>query len=892
MATDPYAAFAKPVREAPTPKERKTEADIVSTETSTGRTATLTPLEAEEKRIRIAAAKRKEKEDAEAKAAAAEAKKASDQERRQKLLGFLEDIQRVKDLLSNPLATGPAAQLTGGLFASPGANLDALVTALKSPVVLQAMREAREGSKVGATGFGSLAVKEMDLLASAQGSLSTKQSPEELLRTLNRIDTNTRRFLAYTAGYDPNKPEGAALVGLALPKGSEKLAEPSGGDLKRGRWVKNPELAGVDAAVTSMIKAGRSEGQIRQWLNEYQEGLGDRTENLGVNIDYWRKTKKTPVVTVERQFVPSEGPTASLGTGAGGAFATGAAEQLTAGFLDELSGDREKAAAVQRGLREQNPGAYTAGSIAGGLLSVLAPEALAAKYGLRLPALLQGTPQAMLYGAGSAEPGERLSGALYEGLMAPFTNVAGNIVGKAVGVPLQGADEGIRRLAKRYGINLTPGQMTGGGGAEQTLSGLPIVGPQITQRRNETLEQFNRAAFDEGLAPIGAKVSAPGQQGIADAQEAVSKAYTDALGSVTLTPDQTFAQQVRGKPYSELGKLRDIGSELQKEVDDIFARHADPSGVISGENLQEALQDLQQLKTSYNKDPRWKRRIAPQIDEISDAYSGLLERQAPENFELFKKANEAYRNVSILERAVEKAPASTGGDIFNPSNLRSATKEGTTRFGGKKASARGDRPFNELVMPALNTVPAKFDDVSLTGRLASPSIGAGIGVGYGGVSMLSGQGEEKEEREPGVLPAPIAYGLLGAGLSSIPYTRAGTRAMSSLLTGERSPRQQTIGRLFEQYFPAVFRGVERGYSAEPGVPMPQEPAPLISPEMEKIINEANFAPVPPEKTEEIKVINGRPAKLDEATNQWLDVETGEPLEGFAYGGLVFAPRGY
>ena len=883
MAMQERAPWERP---GPSAKE---SADIGQKEASTSRTTTLTPLEAKEKRLIIQEKERKAKEASDAKAAAAEAAKSSAEKDRQLLRGFLEDITRARRLLSNPMATGPAAQLTGGIFATPGANLEALITALKSPIVLEAMKRAREGSKAGATGFGSLAIKEMELLASGQGSLSLKQSPEQLLKTLDRIDQNTRRFMAYNAGYDPAKPEGAALAGLPLPAGSEP-PPPTGGEVKGGEWKSNPELAGVDAAVTSMIKAGRRPDEIKQWLNEYQPGLGDRAKNLETNVENWKKNSVEPNVTIERQFVPSESPLSEVGAGPAGAFVTGAAEQLTGGFLDELTGDRQRASTVMRGLREQNPNAYAIGNVGGAIASAVLPEALAAKYGLRLPALLQGLPQNMLYGAGSAEPGERLSGAAYEGLMTPVTNIAGNLIGKAVSAPLKGADEGLRRLASNYGINLTPGQMTGGKGLEQTLSGMPIVGPQIRARRNETLEQFNKAAFDEGLAPIGVQVTAPGQKGIGEAQQAVSEAYNEALGGVALLPDQEFAQQVRGKAYSELGKVREIGPELQKEVDDIFARHASPDGTISGEGMQNALQDIQKLKTAYKADPRWGKRIAPQLDEISDGYSGLLERQFPENYEKFQNANEAYRNVSILEKAVDFGAE---GDIFSPGNLRAATRQGTARFGGKKASARGERPFNELVMPALDTIPAKFDDVSLAGRLANPAVGAGIGAGYGGVTMLtSDEGDKEPGASSGTLPAPLAYGLLGAGLAAIPYSRAGTRGMSALMRGERTPRQQKLGDLVETYFPAAFRGAVRGATAEPGVPSPQNEAPLLDQGLQELLNKTQFAAPAPEETDmpqgELKVINGRAARLDDATGLWVDVETGQPVSNYARGGMVFA----
>jgi hypothetical protein len=882
-----------PDKPTTTREERKDIASTSSTEAGTERTTTLTPLDAEEKRLIIEEKKRKAAEAAAAEEAAKGANAAAAQKNRDQMRNFLEDIQRVRKLLSNPMATGPAAQLTGGIYSTPAYDLSALLASLKNPIVLDAMKAARAGSKVGATGFGALSGKELDLLASSLGSLREGQSPAQLLETLNRIDTSTRRFMAYNAGYDPNKAEGATLVGLPMPQGAEPPT-PTGGDLKNGKWAKNPELLGVDAAVTSMIKGGRSEGEIRQWLNEYQPELGNTTQNLQANIDYYRKTKKDPRVAIERQFVPNESTIGTAGDSSAGAFAAGGADQILLGSVDELSGNREQTAAVMRGLAEKYPLEYGAGQLTGGITSSLLPVGAAAKLGKVGGGLLEGILQNAAYGAGSAEPGERLSNALYEGLMTPITNIFGSAVGKTIGVPLQGAPARLRLLADRYGINLTPGQLTGGKGIEQTISGLPIVGNQIRARRNETLDQFNVAAFDEGLKPIGIKVSAPGQAGIAEAQQAVKGAYDDALGGITLTPDTNFVQQARGAAYGKLSKLRDVGPEIQQEVDDIFTRHAGPNGEISGEGLQMALQDLQKLKNDYKTDTRWRTQIAPSLDEISDGYSGLLQRQFPENFQKFKQANEAYRNVSILEKAVDSA---TEGDIFNPGTLRQATKQGTVRFGGKKASARGDRPFNALVMSSLQTVPKKFDDVSLAGRVAAPALAGGAGLTYGGLSLMAqpeqGGGEQGEGEGSGVLPAPLAYGL-GAGLlASIPYSKFGNRGMAGLLRGSRTPGQQKLGSLIERYTPAMFRGIERGLTSEPGVPSPQGQVPLIDPQTQALIDRMAFSEPP--KEEEGSLIDkqsGRPVVM--SNGRLVFADTGEDAENMPYarGGLVFSMRGY
>ena len=120
--------FEKPTTAAPSRGERKVDVGIRGDEASATRTETLTPLEAAEKRLTIEEKQRKADEADAAKIAAAEAKKQSAQERRQQLLGFLEDIQRARKVLSNPLATGPAAQLTGNIHSTPAASLEALVT--------------------------------------------------------------------------------------------------------------------------------------------------------------------------------------------------------------------------------------------------------------------------------------------------------------------------------------------------------------------------------------------------------------------------------------------------------------------------------------------------------------------------------------------------------------------------------------------------------------------------------------------------------------------------------------------------------------------------------------------------------------------------------------------
>jgi hypothetical protein len=896
---DPYATFAKPVQEAPSAKQRTAAAGATKAEATAAVAPALTraQLRAAELQAQEAEAKLAEREEEKAgEAAAKEAAAEASMGNREQALLLLQLIQRAKDAVSKAGATGITAQITGGLFGTPAINLDAALEPVRSSTVLSAMAEARKGSAVGATGFGALDRGERAMLASSKGSLSAAQSPENIIQSLENIDRLLRYGLSREAGYDPRSPEGAALFRLPMPESAKDLPLPSGGDIKAGRWDKKPELAGIDAAISSMIKSGRSAEQIRQYLNEYQPGLGDETENLEVNIDFWKATGRDPNVTVERFFVPEEtGLIQEITDTPGGAGTQAALNQLSMGVSGLIPGETgQQIRAVQRGLAEKYPTATTIGNVLGGIGSAASGTALAGKLGLKLPGLLEGVVQEGFRGAAMAEPGERFGGAAEGSLTALGGNVLMKPVSSLAGNILRGATPDAATLSQKYDITLSPGQLSGVD--EGTLAGLPLVGGQVQARRNESLDAFNRAAFKDALAPIGVDVGAVGQKGIASAQEAVSDAYDEALGGLILNLDQPMLQAIRGKPYAELGKLKDIGPELQRSVDEIFTKYADPqNGAISGGNLQAALIEIRQLENAYKQDPRWANRIKPALSEISDGYAGALERQAPENFELFKNANTAYRNLSVLEGAVLKAP---DGDIFGPGNLRTATNQATNKFGGRKAAARGDKPFNELIQAATDIVPKKADEVSLAGRMFPA--GAGAGVGVGGVTLLSSPSEETSGQGdgPSYIPPSLLAAGLGAGLASLPYSRGGTRLANVLMGGQRSENQRLLGDLIANYMTPAVRGAFIGATSEPGVPMPQEqvdPGLVVTPEMRAaVLGSPTVETGEPSEPlggfkSEYTDVDALGRRIDPLTG--LPIEEEEAAEGFKRGGMVKGYKG-
>lgn len=902
-----FEEFEAPVRRV-SPKEREAAASATKAEAAADVAPELTQAQLRAAKLqgdkleRDLAGEDEGKKAAEGKAAAAQSKAVADREQAMLLLKL---IQRARDSVSAPAATGIPAQITGGLFGSPAKDLEGALEPIRSDVVLDAMAQARIGSAVGATGFGALDRGERAMLASSRGSLAGDQSPEKLLESLDNIDRIVRIGLAREAGYDPYSPEGAAMFGLPMPETTADLPLPSTGDVTTGRWDKRPELAGIDAAVTSMIKAGRSAGQIRQYLNEFQPGLGDKATNIEGNIDYHKKTGKDPGVTLERYFVQEEPGIAETITdnpvGAGVQAALNEASLGVSGLIPGETGQQIRAA--QRGLADQYPTATTIGGIAGGVASGITGVGLAGKT-MKLPGILEGVGQEAFRGAAMAEPGERLGGAAEGSLTAIGGNVLLKPVAGVVGGVLKGATKDAATLSQKYGVNLSPGQLTGVD--EATAAGLPLVGGQVQARRNESLVDFNKAAFNEVLKPIGASVDAIGQKGVAETQDAVIAAYNRALGGRVFQFDTPFVSAVRGAPYATLASMKgDQGPKAAGEIDRIL-NEINVNGAVDGRAWQQARRQLVDLQSAGEiKDAIGGTAIIDSVGDIIDAFDDLVKRQAPDVFEDYMAANTAYRGTKVLERAVDFAPR---GDVFGPGNLRSATRQNTAKFGGSAASARGERPLNELVMAGLNVIPDRVDEVSLAGRLLPGAAGAGAGVGA--VSLLPAPSDSNNTQNEGspYFPPELLAAAAGVGLASLPYSRRGTGLANALMGGQRNANQQMLGDLISRYSPAALRGGFIGGNNEFGVPMPQEEVStdlVISPEMREALLGAqapagyqgvtpegfdpgyeDAAPVEDGNGMSTVTMGGREVFFDSERGAYVDAATGEPVEGYNRGGEV------
>ena len=297
------------------------------------------------------------------------------------------------------------------------------------------------------------------------------------------------------------------------------------------------------------------------------EGYNPYGDDLNEALRYRDKGGKGALLLAPKSGY--QGPTAlgSMAASPVGAYAAGAANALTGGYLDEIvgatGGDAARAQQAKEVMREAHPIADIAGNITGGALAMAGGEAAlgrlgvsaATRAGTLAPRLIgEDAAYGGLYGSGENND-NRLGGALGGAVAGAAGGVAGRYLGGAAARAL--APTG-GRLAELYaqGVRPTLGQRVVGAegpvssivgravnGAEEAMQSIPGVGYAVAGARGRARDQFERGAFDSALGEIGDKLPGDmklGTEPHAYMQDAFNRAYDDARSGMQFVPDQQY----------------------------------------------------------------------------------------------------------------------------------------------------------------------------------------------------------------------------------------------------------------------------------------------------------------------------------------------------------------
>jgi hypothetical protein len=350
-------------------------------------------------------------------------------------------------------------------------------------------------------------------------------------------------------------------------------------------------------------------------------------------------------------------------------------------------------------------------------------------------------------------------GAVAGGVASPLLQVASRVVAPRV-------DAAVKYLQDR-GVRPRPGQLIGPRAAavEDKAMSAPIVGDAIAGAQRRAVEDFNRAAYNEVLKPLGQKYSGPvGRDGIAAVQDTLGKAYDDVLPNLRWKADPKFV----GEFKKIAGMAQSLPPDKYTQFQRVMENELIPrvrGGTMDGISFKELESELGRLARTYASSSSADDRVlANGINEVLTSARSALERSNPKFAGQLRRINQAYATFTRVQDAAGRVGTEEG--IFTPNHLLSAVRN-MDKSARKGAFARGDALLQGLAENGKKVLGIKYPDSGTAGRLANMGAGAALVTN----------------------PALT----LGGGLAaSLPYTQTGQSIANSLLT-QRSPWARPVG---------------------------------------------------------------------------------------------------
>jgi hypothetical protein len=401
--------------------------------------------------------------------------------------------------------------------------------------------------------------------------------------------------------------------------------------------------------------------------------------------------------------------------------------------------------------------------------NVLSPMNLVAAS--KLPAAM-GLGKSMLAGAGLTALSQPVINAENGGFWEDKAEQAG--IGAATGGILNKVTSGASRiispkastnpnvqLLKAEGVNPTIGQTLGGGfnRAEEALSNVPVLGSMVSGARNNANTQFEAAAHNRALKPIGAELPKgfSGRDAINFTESALKDKYDDILGKIgAIKPDAQFNQQIASlqSMAKKLMLPKDRMNDFNRALNEI-KNSTDSNGYITSSAYKT-------LESSLGKDARTlasaqdvsSNKIAPAVKQLQQELKDMLKRQSGQYADDLNAANKGWANFKQVQRASSMLGAEEGS--FAPGQYQNAVKA-LDRSKDKGAFARGKSLNQDLSDAGKSVLGNKVRDSGTPERMF---LGA---AGLGGLAF-----------EPTVAASTLAGSAL--------YTQPGQKLLNALVS--------------------------------------------------------------------------------------------------------------
>ena len=371
-------------------------------------------------------------------------------------------------------------------------------------------------------------------------------------------------------------------------------------------------------------------------------------------------------------------------------------------------------------------------------------------------------------------------GALTGGVASPVLRGVSRVISPQVSPDVQA-------LMSR-GVTPTPGQILGGGFArtEEKLTSVPFLGDMIKNAQQRGVQQFNAAAYNEALAPIGEKFSGKvGHEGVEQVANKIGAAYNEVLPKMQFKIDPQFHADVMNLSSMAQGLPEAQQKTFLNLLKTQIFNKVGPQGNMDGQALKGVQSELARVSNGYLGDPSFdNRQLGAAISALRDAVDGNLVRMnPPELAQKLSNANQAWANFARIRAAGASQGAMNNEGVFTAGQLQNAVRSADKSV-GKGATATGSALMQDLSGAGQRVLGSKYPDSGTTGR--------------GLMALLAPAGMM-------TAPSQTLMTLGGIGAGSLPYTQLGQRAAAALLTS-RPQFAQPVGNAVSKLGTVVVPG--------------------------------------------------------------------------------------
>jgi hypothetical protein len=255
-------------------------------------------------------------------------------------------------------------------------------------------------------------------------------------------------------------------------------------------------------------------------------------------------------------------------------------------------------------------------------------------------------------------------------------------------------------LLRKEGVTPTIGQALGGisNRIEEKFVSAPLLGDAIRAGRNRADGEFQAAAVNRSLAPVGDALprGVTGREAITYAENSLRQKYDDVLTNIGAIPaDQQFSSKLAnlGSMVNRDVLSRDAKTKFGTILSDVQGAF-DQNGILTSEGFKRVESQLgSDFRTLSGAKDIYDNRLAPAVKQLQSELRDLLRRQAGSAAGDLQAVNAGWANFKRAQNATSKLGADEGE--FTAAQFNNAVRA-LDKSKDKGAFARGSALGQDL----------------------------------------------------------------------------------------------------------------------------------------------------------------------------------------------------